>query len=102
MGPISGSPNPSGIASPCLVESFTYQLAAEVYVHPVLEIDIYYRETEVRYRPDILNPGKSVHSHFHGISDEFLDLFGRKAFGYREHLHQIRRYVGNASIGSCL
>jgi hypothetical protein len=75
------------------LQTLVDQLAREVNVRPVFEIHVHDRQPKVGNGADVFDTGQPVHGRFHGIRDEFLNLFRRKPFGHGEHLHQVRRHI---------
>ena len=81
-------------AEPVARRTFADDLAGEVNVDVVLEIDIDDGETEVGDRTDLFDPGKPVHRHLHREGDVLLDLLGSEALGDGEDLYEVRGDVG--------
>ena len=79
---------------PGLLEPFVDQLAGEVDIHSVFEVDVDDREAEVRNGTDVLDAGQAVHHRLDGIGDVGFDLLGGQALGDGEYLHQVGGDVG--------
>ena len=78
---------------PRLLQPLVDELAREVDVQLVLEIDVDDRQAEVGHRSDRLDARQAVHRRLHRVGDEFLDLLGREPLGDREDLDKVRRDV---------
>jgi len=82
-----------------LLETLAHELAGEVHVQVVLEVDVHHRETEVRHGADLRHAGQAGHGRLDGVGDVGLDLLGRQALGHGEDLHEVGGDVGKGVHG---
>ena len=76
-----------------LLQALADELASEVDVDVILEVDVDHGEAEVGDRADVVDAGQPGHGDLDREGDVLLDLLGRQALGHREDLHQIGRHV---------
>ena len=79
-----------GNSLPGHLQPFPHQLAGEVNIGAVLEVDIDHRQAEVGDRPHMIQLRQAIHGAFDGVGDVFLHLLRRQAFGFHKDLHQRR------------
>ncbi len=97
--PHLGFAKPLGNLFARFLQALAHQLAREVDVHAVFEVDIDHRQTEVGDGANIVYARQPIHGNLNGVRHIGFDLFRSQSFRDGKYLHEIGGYIGEGVHG---